>query len=382
MPRRSGSEPARAGASTHRMRGPSDTMPPMETRRVQISSALSDADSIDRVARALSEGAIVAVPTETVYGLAANAADPEAMRRLYALKGRPEHKPIARLIALREDLWEWVPEVPDIAERLARRLWPGPLTLVLRDGRDQLLGFRQPDHPVARALVRASGVPVAATSANLSGAAPARTAAEILDAFGGRIDWILDGGETAAGEASTVVRVDGGRWEILRPGAIVRERIADAACRTVLFVCTGNVCRSPIAEGFLRQGLARALELDEQRLVEHGWRVESAGTAGLDGSAATPEAVAAAEALGADITAHVARAVTPAMIDAADQIWVMTASQRRLLLEFAPEARAKIDVLDPDGEDITDPYRRSAEVYQRVTRLIHRAITRRVEEIL
>jgi len=250
----------------------------METRRVQIHSARSDADSIERVACALSEGAIVAVPTETVYGLAANASDPEAMKRLYAVKGRADDKPIARLLALREDLWECVPEVPPIAERLVRRLWPGRLTLVLRGDGGAFFGFRQPDHAIARALVRSSGVPVAATSANLAGAEPARTAEEVLRTFDGQIDWILEEGAPSAGgesdsEPSTVVRVDGGRWEILRPGAIPRDDVADAACRTALFICTGNICRSPMAEGFLRTLLALTLEVEPEQLVEHGWRI-------------------------------------------------------------------------------------------------------------
>jgi tRNA threonylcarbamoyl adenosine modification protein (Sua5/YciO/YrdC/YwlC family) len=356
----------------------------METRRVQIHSARSDADSIERVARALSEGAVVAVPTETVYGLAANAADPEAMRRLYDLKGRADDKPIARLLALREDLWECVPEVPPIAERLARRLWPGRLTLVLRGDGGAFVGFRQPDHAIARALVRASGVPVAATSANLAGAAAAETADEVLATFDGRIEWVLEeggSGREARSDPSTVVRVDGGRWEILRQGAIPRDDVADAACRTALFICTGNICRSPMAEGFLRTMLALTLDIDPDQLVEHGWRLESAGTAGLDGHAATDEAIAAAERLGSDISTHTAQAVTPGLIDSADQVWVMTAAQRRLLLEYAPEARMKVALLDPDDEDIPDPYKQTAAIYERIARQIHRAIGRRVEEL-
>lgn len=173
---------------------------------------------------ALRRGDLVIVPTETVYGLAADDRNPAALEKLFEAKGRPKDKPIALLAAGVAELERHGAKLPPAARRLAEKFWPGPLTLVL-DSPAGWLGFRIPDHPVMLALLRAWGGVLAVTSANRSGEPPATTAAAALAALEPFVALALDAGPSAGGVPSSVVKVDGERVEILRAGAITAEQM-------------------------------------------------------------------------------------------------------------------------------------------------------------
>ncbi len=185
-------------------------------------------DAIDEAVRVLGRGGLVVLPTETVYGLAADPRDPEAMARLGAAKGRDAGKPVALLIAGLEHIESEGGRLAGCARRLAERLWPGPLTLVIDTPRGPT-GFRWPDHPFPQAVVRAFGRPVAATSANRSGGPDALTAGAAVAALGDAVDLVVDGGPVPGGVPSTVVRVTGAGIEILREGAIPAAHIRGLA---------------------------------------------------------------------------------------------------------------------------------------------------------
>jgi len=182
--------------------------------------------SLRDAAEALRGGGVVAFPTETVYGLAVHPGKPAARARLRRVKGRDSRKPFQLLLASRRAAMARCPSMPAAARRLARACWPGPLTLVVRARNGRWVGLRVPDHPVARSLARRCGGALVATSANLSGEPPARTAREALDALGDRVDFVLDGGKTDLGAASSVVRVSEDGWQVLREGAIGKREIA------------------------------------------------------------------------------------------------------------------------------------------------------------
>lgn len=172
----------------------------------------------------LRRGELVVIPTETVYGLAADPTVPGAMERLFAAKQRPPDKSIAWLIP--DQGWESLPGIAgnETALALGRRYWPGPLTLVV-DTDDGSLGYRMPDHPIAMELLRLLNRPLAVTSANLSGRPPAATAADAERELGGAAALILDGGPAAKGVASTVVRIRGSALDVLREGALPRHEV-------------------------------------------------------------------------------------------------------------------------------------------------------------
>jgi L-threonylcarbamoyladenylate synthase len=201
---------------------------------IAVDAANPDAASIARAAAVIRAGGLVGMPTETVYGLAANALDATAIARIFAAKGRPSHNPLIAHVASADEARALAAEWPVMARELAARFWPGPLTLVVRRkamipslltaGLDTF-GVRVPDHPVALALIRAASVPIAAPSANRFTEVSPVTAAQVARGLGSAVELILDAGRTRVGIESTVVDVSGGRPVLLRPGMITREQL-------------------------------------------------------------------------------------------------------------------------------------------------------------
>ncbi|MCL6509948.1 MAG: threonylcarbamoyl-AMP synthase [Anaerolineae bacterium] len=210
----------------------------MRTERWQIEgdASLEEHPAIVRAAQVIRAGGLVAFPTETVYGLGANALDARAVAKIYEAKQRPLNDPLIVHIAYLPDLTDLtdLADLPDLTQELTRTFWPGPLTLVLPRGPRvppiisaglDTIAVRMPDHPVAQALIRASGVPIAAPSANRFGHVSPTTAQHVLDDLDGRIDLVLDGGPTHIGVESTVLDLTADPPRILRPGGTTRERI-------------------------------------------------------------------------------------------------------------------------------------------------------------
>lgn len=198
-------------------------------------------EEITRAASLLHDGELVAFPTETVYGLGADARREDSVRAVFAAKGRPADNPLIVHISEIEQIYDIASEVPDLALRLAEAFWPGPLTMVLpkRDcipmvtsGGLDTVGIRMPKHPVARALIRESGCPIAAPSANRSGKPSPTTARHVMDDMDGRIAAVLDGGLCEVGVESTVICFDDPQTiHILRPGLISKEDLEPYAER-------------------------------------------------------------------------------------------------------------------------------------------------------
>ena len=214
----------------------------------------ADNDALDRAAEILRSGGLVALPTETVYGLGAHALDKAAVARIFAAKQRPAWDPVIVHICDEAMLDGLVTDIPEAARRLMKAFWPGPLTLLLprsaavpdavTAGRP-LVGIRMPSHPVALELIRRAGVPVAAPSANLFGHISPTTAAHVLDDLDGRIDAVLDAGSTAHGVESTVLDPCRSPMVIYRPGAVTSVEIRDTAGPVEFFQSSGELLATP-----------------------------------------------------------------------------------------------------------------------------------------
>lgn len=189
-------------------------------------------------AELLKKGEVVGIPTETVYGLAADAYNESAVAKIFAAKGRPQDNPLIVHIAALEALDTVAEGIPDIARRLAEKFWPGPLTMVLpkkgnlpmvTSGGLDTVGVRMPLHPVARRIIELSGTPLAAPSANLSGSPSPTIAAHVMEDMNGRIPAVVDGGACKVGVESTVISFEGEAVRILRPGFITPEDLGTVA---------------------------------------------------------------------------------------------------------------------------------------------------------
>jgi L-threonylcarbamoyladenylate synthase len=213
-------------------------------------------DDIARAAAILRGGGLVAFPTETVYGLGADATNPDAVRRIFAAKGRPADHPLIVHVADAGELGAWAREIPENARHLADAFWPGPLTLILRrsasvsdlvTGGQDTVGVRVPSHPVAQLLLRAFGGGIAAPSANRFGRISPTTAEHVRSELGDRVDLVLDGGASEVGIESAIVDVSGDVPRLLRPGMIGAGQI-----ETVLGCALGAASmQSPRVSGML-----------------------------------------------------------------------------------------------------------------------------------
>ncbi len=362
----------------------------MPMRRVQWNTCPDgerDAAIADAVA-ALQRGDLVVAPTETVYGLFAKGASAAAIERLRTIvppvegqvwhatwhAGSVDH--VQKALGL----------VAPAHRRLIRRLCPGPLQLlvelpgerrtaalaqlgipsgVIDDG--PVVSVRIPNHPVTQALIAASPEPLVAQRSPITPASEGSPEG---------VGLLIDDGPARLGVSSTAVRLlAGGGYRVVREGAIPARAVAKALEREILLVCTGNTCRSPMAEAIAKHLL--------QGRTPDGIVIaaSSAGVSAGDGDPTTPEALVALEAMGVVPQKHRARQVTRAMVADAEVIFTMTRAHRRAILNVDPSAESKVFTLDPDAKDIPDPIGGPLEVYRQTAHRLLEVIRTRLEQL-
>lgn len=204
----------------------------METKVIKIDRTHPDTERIKEAGRILREGGLVAFPTETVYGLGGDGLQETAAARIYAAKGRPSDNPLILHIAEVEDIEKLAVDIPELAYRLAEKFWPGPMTMILKKGPVvpyattgglDTVAIRMPSDEIARAIIKASGTYIAAPSANLSGRPSPTKAEHVIEDLSGRIEMIVDGGDSDIGLESSIIDLSGEVPMILRPGYITKE---------------------------------------------------------------------------------------------------------------------------------------------------------------
>jgi protein-tyrosine phosphatase len=355
---------------------------------------------VQQAAQALADGQLVGFPTETVYGIAAAAWLPGAVERLAASKGRQEQKPMALAIRGPHDVAALVPQLGKMGWRLARRCMPGPITLVCDVPNDDgasghllaaarrwvypngTLGLRAPAHEAILNVLHLLPGPLVLTSANPSGETEATDADHVARTFENELALIIDDGPSPLGRASTVVRIQGDSWKILREGSLTLADMQALAACIILFVCTGNTCRSPLGEALCKKMLAERLQCTVDELPGKGFLVQSAGLAAWPGGRAASEAVEMGRELGVDLESHVSQPVTGELLFQADYLVAMTESHvQTLRARFSHEAPVP-QLLCSGGADLPDPIGCDLPVYRECAKALEEHLESWVKKFL
>lgn len=340
-------------------------------------------DAVHRAVQAVAEGKTVVVPTETVYCLAASGLDEAAVQRVRELQGYQDCPPPVLALRSAEDALDYVPEMAPMAQRLARRCWPGPLVLRLQDNHPDSVVKRLPDvvrnavcsdgkiqltvplNPIVASMLRLLPGPLVLWPACASNASEPVTAREALEHFGAKVDLLIDDGRTRFAQPSSIVEVVAGEAKLIRGGVISEANLKRFASFMVTLVCTGNTCRSPMAEILLKKRLAEKLACKIDELEDRGVLVLSAGIAAMAGGRAAEEAVETMKAHGLDLTVHETQPLSDRIVRYADLILTMTRGHREAILGQWPEARDRVFLVAGDRGDISDPIGGPAELYRR-----------------
>jgi L-threonylcarbamoyladenylate synthase len=383
----------------------------METKVVKVNPTEVDLAKIQEAAAIVDSGGLVAFPTETVYGIASRV-ETASLAKLNNLKGRTS----ARLgvgpavvpkkcytlhIGKKSDIGKYVPTLGLKAKKLIEKTWPGPLTIVFELDqkdiekqqenlgkevfenlyKDNSIGIRCPDNAIASMLLQETSNPVVAPSANITDRKPAVEPKEVLAQFSGQIQMLLDGGPCKYKKSSTVVKIGKKRLEILRPGVYSQAELQALSEVKFLFVCTGNICRSPMAVGILRKYLAKKLNCEVDQLEKMGYKASSAGIFEAAGSPASEKAIAACEAKGIDIKAHKSQGLSRQLIEESDFIYAMSRVHCERIITLSPRSADKC-VLLAENEEIPDPIGQSQEFYNNCAELIEKAVKNRISELV
>jgi len=347
----------------------------LKTEVIDINPSFPDLNAIVRCANVIRKGGLVIFPTETVYGIAADYNNADAIKRLREVKQRADDKPFSILISQKGLISNYTSSTNPGIYKLIDAYWPGPLTVVVpaREG-EGTIGVRMPDHPIALKLVQESQCTIAAPSANLEGHPPPSTCEEALKDLDGLVDVAINGGDAKYKTSSSVVDMTQDPPKVLRPGVIKQEDIDKIFHRkSVLFVCTGNSCRSVMAEYLLRDFVRGRNDVE----------VGSAGIGVFIQATASAETISVLKEEGIDAKAHLSRSLTSIMLKKADLIFVMTRMHRQLVLERVPEVEKRVYLLrefviiPPSFQadlDIPDPIGRTHVEYKQCLTVIKEAI--------
>jgi protein-tyrosine phosphatase len=329
--------------------------------------------TLARLVAALDQGELVAFPTETTYLLAASARAAAAVERLLSYRCPSPEPPLALAVLGPTQAFDLLPGLAPVARRLARRCWPGPVTLVCGGLADSAvvpdvvkqkvlvegaLALRSPAHSAILHALHDLGAPLVVTSS------AAVTADELPAAVGQDAALIIDGGRCRFGQGPTVVRIDGDRWEVLHEGLVTREQMQLQAACVIVLVCTGNTCRSPLAEALCKRRLAERLGCPVEELPQRGFVVLSAGVAAYDGDAAAAPAVEVARSYGADLGGHLSQPLDHRLAAQADHLVCMTQGHLESLRSLFPNLGCEPRLLSLSGADLPDPIGQDESVYR------------------
>lgn len=373
---------------------------PMEMEVIKLDAANIDSAGIEEAVAIIDAGGLVAIPTETVYGIACRVKE-DSLAKLNDIKGRTAEKYYTLQIAEVGDIHKYVSKLGLRALKLIQNTWPGPLTIVFEldpedistqrskfDSevfenlyKDNSIGIRCPDNSIALALLKHVNGPVVVPSANITGQPPAVNAEQVLDQLSGKIDLIIDAGQCKYERSSTVAKIGKDGLEILREGIYSQLELEVLSQVKILFVCTGNTCRSPMAEGIFKKYLAEKLKCNVDDLEKIGYKVSSAGILDSAGYPASAEAIEVCADKGVNIKTHRNQGLTKELVKESDFIFAMEKMHQAHIIAFEPEA-AKRCFLLAGNKEVPDPIGLSRHSYENCARLIEKSVIKRIGELI
>jgi protein-tyrosine-phosphatase/tRNA A37 threonylcarbamoyladenosine synthetase subunit TsaC/SUA5/YrdC len=372
----------------------------MQTHVIDLRQSDDARDVVHRAVQALAEGRTVGFPTETDYVIAAAARQPATIERLTPLVPRRAGEPLLSLgVKSAAEALDWAPRLSPLGRRIARRCWPGPVAIVVADdhpeslvhrlpevSRRGLLGggrlrLRVPGHPMLGDCMRMLAGPVVLAEPAAADQSPAVTAEELIERSGSGLDIVIDDGRSRYAQPMSVIEVGEHDFRMLRSGIVSEETVRRLSSVMVLFVCTGNTCRSPMAEALFRQMVAERLGCRYDEIDAHGVMVGSAGVAAWAGGRASTGALETMADFGIDLSGHESQPLTEQLVRQADVIWTMTASHRAAVLAQFPEAGDRVAVLSPDRADVVDPIGGPLETYRTCARQIQAHLKSRIDTL-
>lgn len=348
-------------------------------KKIFIDPYHPDYNKIKEVAQYLKDGKIVALPTDTVYGLGVVIDNPQAISRLYSIKKRPQSKPFTIHLDSVEKTTKYMAILPPFGYRLIEKFWPGPLTIIyykrLSSDENDKIGIRVPAHSVLQKIIKETAVPIYLPSANISGEKEASSSEEVEKIFKDSIDLIVDCGPTTLSKPSMVIDLTIHPFKILREGSIKQEDIVKVFVRRrILFICTGNTCRSVIAQFILDKVIRNS------HYLRNRYEVISAGTFALMGTPPASEVIKLLkEKEDIDATNHQAKRLNRENILSSDLIITMEKVHKDIVIKIEPTAAERTFLLSkflPESkeEDIHDPIGENYESYEKIYEIIKQAI--------